>query len=67
MLTMIATVQCRRQMAPAAEQLHARRARACRAAVYMIVVSPTFTTWLLVHATNCGVVFTGIGVVGQTT
>src|SRR6476619_7249768 len=33
---------------------------------YTIVVSPTFTTWLLVQAMNCGVVLTGIGVVGQT-
>src|SRR3569832_240940 len=43
-----------------------RRTESTSSVVYMSVVSPTFTTWLLVHAMNCGVVFTGIGVVGQT-
>src|SRR6476620_9520051 len=43
-----------------------RRTESTGKVVYRIVVSPTFTTWLLVHATNCGVVFTGSAVVGQT-
>src|SRR6266550_6769838 len=43
-----------------------RRTESTAYVAYMIVVSPTFTTWLLVHAMNCGVVFTGSAVAGQT-